>query len=153
MEEFALLPRSTSLKASSTPYLVPQLVTAVSNGRGDPPPTSNAFKDPALAHSTPHPPSTTPASLPPSPPVPASSPGSASRLRNHATLLLVLLALLLTLAMGTGFLLHAKGSDLAASPQQRHIPLSDPAKEVPTDADPEGFHLSSACCIVCWDDL
>ena len=131
MEEFALLPRSTSLKASSTPYLVPQLVTAVSNGRGDPPPTSNAFKDPALAHSTPHPPSTTPASLPPSPPVPASSPGSASRLRNHATLLLVLLALLLTLAMGTGFLLHAKGSDLAASPQQRHIPLSDPGKQSP----------------------
>ena len=131
MAEFALLPRSTSLKTSSTPKLVPQFVTAVSNGRGDPLPTSNAFKDPALAHSTPHPPSTTPASPPPGPPVPASSPSSASRLRNHAALLLVLLALLLTGAMGTGFLLHAKGSDLAASPRQRHIPLSDPGKQSP----------------------
>ena len=55
----------------------------------------------------------------------------ASRLRKHPALLLVLLALLLTLAMGTGFLLHARNYDLAASPQQRHIPLSDPGEQSP----------------------
>jgi serine/threonine protein kinase len=55
----------------------------------------------------------------------------ASRLRNHPALLLVLLALLLTLTMGTGFLLHARNYDLAASPQQRHISLSDPGEQSP----------------------
>ncbi len=55
----------------------------------------------------------------------------ASRLSKHPALLLALLALLLTLAMGTGFFLHTKNYDLAASPQQRGIPLSDPGEQSP----------------------
>jgi len=51
-----------------------------------------------------------------------------TRLRTHAVFLLVLLALLLT---GTGLLPHAKGSDPAASPHQRDLPLSDPQVKSP----------------------
>lgn len=54
-----------------------------------------------------------------------------SRLRKYPAFLLVLLALLLTLAMGTGFLLHANGYNLVPSTQQRGIPLSDPQEKSP----------------------
>ena len=54
-----------------------------------------------------------------------------ARLRKHPALLLVLLALLLMGALGTGLLLHAKGSDPVASLLQRNLPLSDPLEKSP----------------------
>lgn len=130
MAEFPLIPRSTSLKTSSTPNLVPQLVTSISNGQGNPPPTSNAFHDSPLAKSTLNPPPAPPVSPSPGPPVPSSSPDPASTGRNGGSFmtklrngfLFMLFILLAATTLGALYVLpHRNTSTAISNPVIGHV--------------------------------
>ena len=132
LAEFALRPHALSPETASPSDPVSesssQLAGALSNGRVGAPPASDSFEDSSLTHSAPSSPSTAPTSLPPTPLAPAS------RLRRkHPALLPALLALMLILGMGTGFLLHTGGYGLAPSTVHRSVPHVDPrGKSSPT---------------------
>ena len=113
MEE-TLLPRAKSLKISSTLSLVPQLLTSVSNGQGNPPPTSNASKDRALANSTLNPPSTLPTSPDIGAPAPTRHAGPFTTIKRIAFLFILLLLLAATV-LGTLFVLTRSNTKTAAS--------------------------------------
>ncbi len=113
MEE-TLLPRAKSLKISSTLSLVPELLTSVSNGQGNPPPTSNASKDRALANSTLNPPSTLPTSPDIGAPAPTRHAGPFTTIKRIAFLFILLLLLAATV-LGTLFVLTRSNTKTAAS--------------------------------------